>query len=351
MFASSAKEIQNSTRDAETERALTVQAWVLPMLVGSMTKPGPASTRLEDWVQLVGEPGIGGKDMPLSIEAALAQGFKYAANRRPYHPQENAATRAYLAAQAERMLKRSRFWFSRLTLLHSLCLWSLSGTTNLPPGSEDERRDHVAVVRRWIRRPSGREENRLVREAAKLVVETMKSGQPERFIWIDESGVVTKVGSRSKGHPPHATRSLWIAPSAGWLTLDPRAKQLVADILILLNLAERGDTARDRSDRLERINTDELPYCLTDERCSHLLASRTVGATRLAPGEKCKGGCPVDLCPYPPKGEQPYRVELSEAFCRNQQTMLKRRRRAPWQDAPKSELREFWRDMEERARL
>ena len=34
------------------------------------------------------------------------------------------------------------------------------------------------------------------------------------------------------------------------------------------------------------------------------------------PGSNCKHGCLFELCPYPPKGEESYRAELSEAFCR-----------------------------------
>jgi len=32
------------------------------------------------------------------------------------------------------------------------------------------------------------------------------------------------------------------------------------------------------------------------------------------PGSNCKHGCHFGLCPYPPKGDVTYRIELSEAF-------------------------------------
>jgi hypothetical protein len=73
-------------------------------------------------------------------------------------------------------------------------------------------------------------------------------------------------------------------------------------------------------------------------------------------GASCRDGCHFDLCPYPPKGIQPYRVELSEAFCRRQQVLLGRpyqfwtRHTARWQGATPGELKRFWREMEERAR-
>ena len=64
-------------------------------------------------------------------------------------------------------------------------------------------------------------------------------------------------------------------------------------------------------------------------------------------------GCAFELCPYPPKGAQP-RVEMSEAFCRRQQTLLlirsPGRRRAPWQQMAPAQLNTFWAEMADRAR-
>ena len=59
----------------------------------------------------------------LSAEVALAQGFKHTANRRRRHA--HAEARAHLAEQARALLRGTRFWFTRLTLVHALCLWSL----------------------------------------------------------------------------------------------------------------------------------------------------------------------------------------------------------------------------------
>jgi hypothetical protein len=48
-------------------------------------------------------------------------------------------------------------------------------------------------------------------------------------------------------------------------------------------------------------------------------------------------------------------VELSEAFCRRQQTLahrsLIRRHAAPWQQAPRGDLNEFWTQMALRPRI
>ena len=338
----------NTLGVGENRYRYSAQAWLLPMIVGSGADSDEAKQQLGDWLELVGN------GMPPWLEAALAQGFKYAANRRPQHPYERAETRAYLAARAEEMLESAEYWFSRLSLLHALCLWGLSGTLHLS-GDHDDRPNPRAVVERWAARRDGGTEHRFVREAADLAVKALSTKQPERFIWIDESGVATTVGSRSKRARPHALAELWIPPSAGWLILDMRAQQLVADVLILLTLAERGDRPEDWETNLRKIKRDDLPHCLTQERNQHLRPAETAGLTKRPPGDTCKGGCSVKLCPYPPKGQQPYRVELSEAFCRKQRellgrTMQPRFGQAPWQSAPRSELRRFWREMERRAR-
>ncbi len=345
------------------DRRLALRGWLLPMLVdsvGSGQHRESIRARLDDWLERVGPEG--NRMMPLSLEAALAQGFKHAANRRPVHPSQNAETRAYLFTRATEMLKNARFWYSRLTLLHALCLWKLSGSDDSAAEVPDFRRE----VEHWLRHRSGGEEHPFVWEAAELVVGALSTSQPERYIWIDESGVVTKVGSRSTRRFSHR-RALWIPPSTGWIELDRRAQQLLADVLILLNLAERGaiaergmsedrSAAYHREHRLAQVNSNELPPCIREQRSERLRPSRTVGTgTTTEPGESCREGCPVDLCPYPERGRQPYRVELSEAFCRHQRAILRRRHRfgrpAPWQDASRSELMNFWTEMEQRARI
>jgi hypothetical protein len=333
-------------REVATERREVTQAWLLPMLVGSAgDRPAEA---LESWLEGVG------RDLPLHAEAALAQGFKHAANRRPEHPYENAQIRAYLAARAAEMVQSARFWFSRLTLVHALSLWALSGTVHRPSNRID-RHDHRAVVNRWIGRDDGKREHPFVETAADLAIHALQTREPERFMWTDESGVATTVGSRAAARSSRARRRVWISTSAGWLALDLRAQQLVADILIVLALAEQGENPQDHARNLDRINREDLPLCISEERTDQLRPKETAGLDPRGPGETCKGGCRVGLCPYPPKGQQPARVELSEAFCRRQRLLLARKRalrsgRAPWQNAPRSDLRAFWGDMEERAR-
>ena len=116
---------------------------------------------------------------------------------------------------------------------------------------------------------------------------------------------------------------LWIPPSAGWSALNGRAQQLVADVLLARNLAERGDLPHERERRLRRSNRDDLPPCITRYR-EALEPGLTVGtAVTIVPGVSCVDGCVFELCPYPPKGGLP-RVELSEAFCRRQLILLTR---------------------------
>jgi hypothetical protein len=70
----------------------------------------------------------------LSMEIALAQGFKYAANRRGYSFAD-PKTWSYLIARAREMLRYSRFWFSRLTLtlVHALTCGTCPTAHDLTP--------------------------------------------------------------------------------------------------------------------------------------------------------------------------------------------------------------------------
>lgn len=333
-------------------RQEVVRAWLAPLLVGSVTEnTREARKNLENWLQYIGarDGGRGEPALRLTLEVALAQGFKLAANRRARHPYANPETRAFLVEQAREMLRDSGFWFTRLTLVHALCLWSLADGPAHPVSQRD--RDHGTLVEHWGTF-SGQPEHPFVAEARKLAGWALETGQPERFIWIDESGVVAKIGSRPASRLSHRKHNLWIPPSTGWTALHPRAQKLIADVLLLLNLAERGEPAV-RNRRLARTNAHDLPPCLAGNR-SPLDPTRTVGmAATSEPGSNCVRGCAFELCPYPPKGEQNYRAELSEAFCRRQHALMTggsvRRRTTPWQEALPGELKQFWKQMGQRA--
>jgi hypothetical protein len=340
-------------------RENVTRAWLAPMLVGSVTdqpstgRQRQARDNLRRWLTFVANKPDGEtaeRGLYLNLEVALAQGFKHAANRRRRHA--HAEARAYLAEQARAMLRGTRFWFTRLTLVHALCLWALPDEPSNRQLAAGRSVDHKALIDNWLAVPDGQAEHPFVLEARRLAMWALHTRQPERFIWIDEGGIVGRVGSRPANPGSRRKHNLWIPPSTGWTALHPRAQQLVADVLLLLNLAERGDpTQRER--RLRRTDRHRLPPCLAGNR-SPLDASRTIGMARSSePGSNCKDGCPFELCPYPPKGEQSYRVELSEAFCHRQQGFLDsgfiRRRAAPWRKAQRADLKRFWKQMARRA--
>ena len=260
----------------------------------------------------------------------MAQGFKHAANRKPNQSRGNDVAREALKERARDMLRDARFWFSRLTLVHALCLWHLR-TPNDGVSSDEPELNPTDLVEHWMQRRDDREEaHPFVIEAGLLAIEALEKGRPEQYLWIDESGVSTTVGSRPDTDQAPAHRHLWIPPSTGWSALDPRAQRLVADVLILLNLGERGRFPAERERRRRRMNRDELPPCITKDR-SLLAAGRTIGgAENSAPGANCPGRCDFELCPYPPKGEQTYRAELSEALCRQEKVVARESTKGTW---------------------
>jgi hypothetical protein len=355
----------SSQRKHRTLQGRTLCAWLTPLLVGSVREYRlEARQELEQWLSCVGDERSGGANrFDLSREVALAQGFKYAANRRFRHPHALPDTRFYLAEQAMEMLKRSRFWFSQLTLIHALCLWEMPDPTVPRDGRAADRStgagpaksrahrpgsDPEAIVGRWLE-VARNKDHPFVGEAAKLAVQALKTGHPERFLWIDESGIVSSVGSRAAQGTSYRKHHLWIPPSSGWVTLDARARQLVGDVLILLNLAERGEDPGEIEQRLRRADRGDLPPCISRDRDS-LDARRTAGGLYTAPGTNCTDGCLFRLCPYPSRGVQPYRSELSEAFCRGQQALLSQVMTAPWQRNRRADLKRFWAQMANRAR-
>jgi hypothetical protein len=362
---------QNLVRAAHVQRRHVLHAWLLPMLLSSISEAkhrDQLDELLGGWVKSVGAEAADGC-MPLSVEAALAQGFKYAANRRPHHSHEHTKSRQLLQKHARAMIYSASFWYSRLSLVHALCLWELARTLHNGHAGHDATggpQDPYALVSGWLRR-QGRagvkgephpgvtgESHPFVLVAADLARRTLETRQPERFLWIDESGVVGKVGTKSHGRERRLGSRLWITPSAGWMTLHPRAQQLVADVLIVLNLAERDQHSEERERGLEKTNVESLPRCISDERCKPLQPAQTAGIADVPlPGQTCRAKCKVGLCPYPPRGIQPYRDELSQAFCRTQQIAAERwirARPAHWQQASRSDLRKFWAEMETRAR-
>jgi hypothetical protein len=222
-------------------RELILRAWIAPLLAGSVTdRSDDARDNLEQWLQFVGDPARAGANSGLrpSLEVALAQGFKYAANRRLRHPQAQPEARLYLLDQATKMLSNSRFWFSQLTLLHALCLWSLPDFP-VAKQAERSRTDPRTAAFTWagmLERPH----HPFVMETQRLVAWTLDTRLPERFIWIDEKGVWARIGSYPAHLRPTRNGNLWIPPTTGRIVLHPRARKLLADVLSLPYSAERG---------------------------------------------------------------------------------------------------------------
>ncbi|MFG2127711.1 NACHT domain-containing protein [Streptomyces sp. NPDC048751] len=378
-------------------RNFVMRAWILPMLLGSVDEAhrDEAQERLAKWLRHLDPAHAGSADLPLPLEAALAKGFKFAANRRRTHPHTDQGSRADLIRQAETFLQRSRCWYAQLSLLHALCLWELPDTVGLPPGQGDgdpsarpSRRiggtTAVDTVRRWlstagtVNRPPGqlsgngedgengasprRRLHPFVSEAGDLVALALETGQPERFLWIDEKGVADNIGSRVGQLDGSRRHNLWIPPSVGWSTLDGRAQRLVADVLVLLNLVERDGNPDEVEDRMARVEQPglSLPPCIRTKR-EPLEPGRPAGtAVPPAPGSNCLPDCKFKLCPYPPRGSVP-RDEIREPFCRQQQALLPgrvrrcfprglRRKTPPWVSMRVRELDRFWDAMARRTR-
>ncbi|WP_037674136.1 ATP-binding protein [Streptomyces griseus] len=383
-------------------RNFVMRAWILPMLLGSVDEAhrDEAQDRLARWLSHLDPVHAGGTaDLPLALEAALAKGFKYAANRRRSHPHTDQGSRADLIRQAETFLQRSRCWYAQLSLLHALCLWELPDAVG-PPGQVDgdlsgrpPRRiggtTAVDTVKRWLstagtvnRAPGSLGGNGgnggnagndwtglprrclhpFVSEAGDLVALALETGQPERFLWIDEKGVADNIGSRV-GHVDGSRRhNLWVPPSVGWSTLDGRAQRLVADVLVLLNLVERDGNPDEVEERMARAEQPgmSLPPCIRTRR-EPLEPGMPAGtAVPPAPGSNCLPDCKFKLCPYPPRGSVP-RDEIREPFCRQQQALLPgrvrrcfprglRRKTPPWVSMRVRELDGFWDAMARRTR-
>ncbi|MFC8452928.1 NACHT domain-containing protein [Kitasatospora sp. NPDC057223] len=366
-------EREQEAEEARQERSSwnqnTMSARLVPMLVDSVAMAHHADTPyddLESWLSTLASDSGGEEHRDpygkRGLEVALAHGFKHAANRRVRPPARGDA-REFLAEQAWGMLKDNRFWFTRLTLLHALTLWALPDDVTQQRPEHGHGADPKEQVRRWLRLPPGEREHPLVAAAGRLAVRALETRCPERFLWIDEARVASQVGSESGSPAEPCRHNLWIPPSAGWSTLDPDAQQLLADVVLLVSLTERADRPRELFRRLDwdRGIAPQLPTCLSHDRTTMDPARTTAHTAAALPGSRCADVCPFNLCPAPPKIPD-LRVELSEVFCMNQRSLLRRwqpwswlqlrfRRRARWQRRTSvAALRQFWEQMGERAR-
>ena len=342
--------------DAEVRR-WSLLGWILPSLWASCESSsdpdvGHVRQSLEAWVE------IAAGDFHLGAQSCLAQGFKYEANRLLRdNPSE---TRAPLIKLCEAVLERSEWWYTQISLLQALALWSL--------GTDSTR---AADLRELVDGWTGRDRQPYVREVAGLCVEaiddrrnaaTPDEARPGRYIWIDETGVALKIGTQSAVSSVGASGGVWISQAAGWHTLKESARQLVGEILVFLNLIEVGAERPARPPRANDVQRREarrrdvrakerwLPPCMV--RAGH-------GGLLPDEGQEDPCTCDLHLCPYPSRRDTPFRGELGETFCRQQKRLvLWRESGVPsWHERRwystvrrRSTIASFWTKMEKRAR-
>ncbi|MET8677196.1 NACHT domain-containing protein [Streptomyces sp. NPDC004647] len=320
----------------------------------------PARARSDDGTVAAGSTASSGTRIGLGL--ALAQGFKYAANRRP-GPRTNQESREFLIKQAQELLRRSTHWYTRLTLLQALTLWALPDDVRQDRPIRGPGADPSGQVCEWLARSDGHGEHPLVEAAGRLAVRALQTRRPERFLWIDAESTSCTVGTEVSTPGEQRAHDLWIPPATGWSTLDPTAQQLLADVTLLQVLEERDHRPKDLIRLLEQRDPHEwsqLPSCLSRDR-TRLNPARAV-EHRAQPGAHCTtNDCHLRMCPYPAKAQH-LRMEFSEVFCLRQRDLLKPwqprawlylrfRREAWWQRGVHvSRMRRFWDEMGRRAR-
>jgi hypothetical protein len=287
---------------------------------------------LEDWVRRVREGVYVTSDM------ALAQGFRFAANDRDLAPGQ----RGFLAARARDQMRDTNFWFTRIALLQALTFWLLTETDPGPDGERD--RAGIRDAEQKIHTCCDPRGHPMVVQTVELCATAFRRRQPANYLWLDEGLAISRLGSGSVAVRQAGTPHEWIPPSAGWLSLARPAQRLLGDLVVFLNLADRGDDHAKRNDRLARTEPAHagaaaLPPCMRSSEGRRRLDVGRRLDERVEPGARCAPDCEVQLCPYPGLGEELARGELSEAFCRRQHAIVHA-----------SELKEFWRGMERRPR-
>ena len=305
--------------------SLIALGWVLPAIVSGLREDpyeedrrGPDKQRLyavhdarhalETIVTLAFEGGHS------DFESSVAQGFKDDAMRHAENSGGRISGPGWVASNrrlvAEIALEHAESWYSRMLLYQALALYAIAGAN---------RRDTHEIFARML--DPARETHAFVRRAAKLArraVERKQVGSNRwtGLIWNDED---TVVGRRAS-------------------VLDDVASQLAADVTLLLNLHERSPEDR----QLQFGHMHDLPHCLVGSKDRNEIL-----------GAGCPATCGWGLCPYkqPPPDEPNAHRGVSRAFCRQQQQLARRWRRAPWaHKIRRRKLERFWREMERRAR-
>jgi NACHT domain len=267
-----------------------------------------AHRALESLVALAFEGGQG------DLEAAVAQGFRSDALRHALYPDRRVTGPGWVTCNRELVagicLDNADFWYARMTLYQALALYAIAGAN---------AQETLDVFARHLHR-GGRDRHPFTQRVARLARAAvrrheLRSDRWQAFLWSDEGKATGRRAPR----------------------LSNAAAQLMADVTVLLNLNE--SSPEDRQDAF--VEMQELPYCLSG---SHDRAEILGGG--------CPSTCGWGLCPYrqPPPDEPDAHRGVRRAFCR-QQREIALRRKPPWQRGiHRRKLREFWREMELRAR-
>ena len=205
----------------------------------------------------------------LSLEIALAQGFRLAANKRGYDHTPYRYRQAVMIDRAEQALKYSRYWFSQLALIQALTLLSLPTDPAEELASNGHGSDPRRLVEYWVAQAGsqtvaahgdgGRHPHPFVRAAGELCVLALLTRRPAEYCWIDEPTVIHRVGSHSRDRRSQYNQRSWIMSSVGWSALHPQAQRLLADVQVMLNLTERYEDTADADRRLPRADRHDPP--------------------------------------------------------------------------------------------
>jgi len=282
--------------DPDVNFAVSVLGWVLPALAVSGERPRSKryQRQLEDLIDLA----VDGPWSPTGPENSVARGFKLATL---IHAESAELHRPLI----EELIVRTRFWHSRVSLVHALAAPLLRRETVKPSCSR--------VVERLQRIESAEDEHPFVRETASTVLETMADSTAH---WSYAIWEVEGYATSHAGHP-----------------LRPRASRLIGDIALLLSLTYCSDREAD-----EKVwSPTELPPCLRGDR----------GRTEMLAAVRCS--CRFKLCPFPDRGAvASARGEISQAFCRRQAAISADLGPGSWIGAGLSgrKLQDFWLEME-----
>jgi hypothetical protein len=237
---------------------------------------------------------------PANFELSMSRGFKLAAWLR----RDIAIDRHVL-----NMINNStRYWFSRLNLVHAVAL-------RLGP-RKPEKLGALEVDGWKVLVRMTRDSHPLVREAAKLCVDVIRAGGDlESVIWLQEAEAMTRAEISYSDE--------------GW--------RLLGDVYLHLNqvMLKLSNSTSDL--RSLWVEIPELPQCLGRS------------PTRSEFFEECPDGCAYELCPYPFPGPSTRdRGEISAYFCQVQGDVASRIGPGPWQGKISSKsLAGYWQRIED----